>query len=757
METLAQKGQFFPSEYTSAERVENLFNDNSTIKTFDEFKMFSVKSLDHTFTNAASLKRVSLPDSLKSIGAEAFNGCVKLDTIRISREEVPTLAQDAFKDLPTDFRILVPKDLCKRYRENWPQYEDHINVDESNYSDSEWTVVTLDKPNTLAEKLGFEVNWDYRSMTSDRHNYIAGVRGDYSKIHKLKVKGPVSGSDFAIMRYLAGFCPWSNSRNVMGPLEAIDLYDADIKASDDLAAPDMFKVITQQGYSYIEKDNELPSYAFLQAYNLKSLILPKTCTKIYTRALQQCEALETLVLGDDLVDFDWSALDDDAMLTRLYILAKQKPAVTQDAWLIRQLHNNYNPTFDAFYVRPSLYDEYLNDRTYTVDLTRTNLISKGVFDDDDSFAAFAQHAAATQDDLAGVKDVKGWFDAHPGAKNLTPLRFTSVDTLSKATFSQLTQLESIALPKTLKGVDENVFQENTKLRYVDFLECEDAELMSRLRYGAQGHLGLNEERTLVYMPAVYDNIGETNVVISKGGKLQTEKYFLVDTLDYMVPYAFEATTIENSRRLAPSGKPYTMCLPYAISLPQNVKAYTLGSRDANTLVFEEATDLTLEAMRPYLVVVNDKDAEGKVEYVTLDSYKFGAAQPIPASTGIRMGQDDAPGYSIRGTLKAIGNAEAADLGAYILQSDGKWHPVSTANEKASILPFRAYLLPSARSNGARAISMSLFNADGTTAIDTIRTIDRDGTERLYDLSGRRIDGANAKGVVIKNGKKTIVK
>ena len=168
-------------------------------------------------------------------------------------------------------------------------------MDEQDYhSDSEWTVVTLDKPNTLAEKLGFEVNWDYRSMTSDKHNYIKGVRGDYSKIHKLKVNGPISGSDFAFMRYLAGFCPWSNSRNIMGRLEAIDLYDADIKASDDLAAPDMFKVITQQGDSYIHSDNELPSYAFLQAYNLKSLVLPKTCTKIYTRALQQCEALETL-------------------------------------------------------------------------------------------------------------------------------------------------------------------------------------------------------------------------------------------------------------------------------------------------------------------------------------------------------------------------------------------------------------------------------------------------------------------------------
>jgi hypothetical protein len=762
METLAQNGQFFPSEYLQKESIGNIFRGNDKIVSFKEFNLFTeVKELEPgAFFNCNNLKDISLPDSLERIARTTFSGCRRLDTIYISTEKVPELAEKAFADLPDDFRILVPKNLCKLYREKWAEYADHINVDEQNYSDNEWTVVTLDKPNTLAEKLGFEVNWDYRRMTvfSTKHNYINGVRGDYSKIHKLKVNGPISGSDFAFMRYLAGFCPWSNSRNAMGQLEAIDLYDADIKASDDLSAPDMFKVITHMGPSNVEADNELPSYAFLQAYNLKSLVLPKTCTKINTRALQQCEALETLVLGDDLVDFDWSALDDDVMLTRLYIMAKQKPEMTQDNWLVRQLYNNYNPTFDAFYVRPSLYNDYLSDRAYTHDLQRTNLISKGVFDDDDSFCAFARHAAATQDDLGGITDVKGWFDNYAAARNLTPLKYTAIDTLKAATMAPLTQLEQVALPKTLKDIEQNAFQKNTKLRYVDMLLSNDADLMNLLHNVVHSYLGLNEQMTLAYMPAEFGDIGETNVVVSKDGQLKAYEYSLIDSLDYMVPYAFEAISIKNSRKLAASQKPYSMCLPYAISLPQGSMAYKLSWRDANTLVFEEETSTTLEALHPYLVMVNgDNGAQGKENYLSLDSYKFEAPQPIPASTGIRIIQDDAPGYSIRGTLKGISNAEAADLGAYILQSDGKWHPVSTANAKASILPFRAYLLPSTHSNGARAVSMSLVNADGTTAIDTIRTIDADGTERYYDLNGRRIDSHTAKGVVIENGKKVIRK
>ena len=753
IDALTQKGQFFPSVYMTAETLEGIFNDNKDIVTFDEFKLFSVKSLEHTFTNASNLKRISLPDSLKSIGAEAFNGCSKLDTIRIACEQVPSLAWGTFEQLPSDFRILVPKDMCKRYREGWPQYEDHIYVDEQNYSDSEWTVVTLDKPNTLAEKLGFEVNWDYRRMTvfSTKHNYINGVRGDYSKIHKLKVNGPISGSDFAFMRYLAGFCPWSNSRNAMGQLEAIDLYDADIKASDDLSAPDMFKVITHMGPSNVEADNELPIYAFLQAYNLKSLVLPKTCTKINTRAMQQCEALETLVLGDDLVDFDWSALDDDVMLTRLYIMAKQKPEMTQDNWVVRQLYNNYNPTFDAFYVRPSLYNEYLNDPAYTKDLQRTNLISKGEFDDDDSFCAFAKHAAATKDDLAGVTSVEGWFDAHPGAKNLTPLKYTSVDSLSKATLAPLTLLEQMAMPAMLTAMEDKLFENNKKLRYVDFLQCKDDNLIHSLAYTGMEEMGLNREKTLLYMPASYGYTGEDNVVVAGADKMHAQKYYLQDSLDYMVPYSFEVEVINNDRKLEVSDIPYTVCLPYSTSVPRGAKAYKLSDRDGNKLVFTEEEN-EMVALHPYLLKVEGNNGV-YTGPVTLDAYGFGP-QTLPSNTDVRMQQDDAPGYSMRGTLNTITNAEAADLGAYILQSDGDWHPVSTSSQKASILPFRAYLLPSARSAMSR-IGMQL--GDNATGIDSYTTIDQDGTERTYDLQGREINARNAKGVVIINGRKVIKK
>ena len=231
-------------------------------------------------------------------------------------------------------------------------------------------------------------------------------------------------------------------------------------------------------------------------------------------------------------------------------------------------------------------------------------------------------------------------------------------------------------------------------------------------------------------------VGDTTSVMN------CANYRLIDGQDYDVPYKFNAAKVENTRTLAKSEVPYTICLPYSMQIPNGARAYKLSGRSTNELIFTQTTN-TLEALQPYLIWADQSDA----------SLNTGTAE-IPASGGMTYGrQHDAPGFSMRGTLYGISNAEAADLGAYTLQQDGKWHPVmadSEAHRAASILPFRAYLLQN-RGAGTRSIGMSL---EGTTGIEQLRTIDSDGTERIYDLNGRRLSDPT-KGINIINGKKVI--
>ena len=753
IDAMTAKGHFFPGEYLKWDNVENVFNGNNDICHFDDFSRFGhVKKIDAAFSMMEQLRSISLPNSLQEIGREAFTGCIRLDTIRVQCDSVPRMAEDALRWLPADFKILVPKQLCKLYRTKWAQYADHISPNGNFYAMEDTIMVVHTKEmNTLAKELGLTVTYDshHAKAKNGRHvTFITNVKGDYTELRKLKVIGPISGADLCLLRHLAGFCPWANTRNYYGQLEYLDLYDAELKTSEYEAASDMFWSPRRMGDSYVSADNVLPPYAFLQAYALKTLILPRTLTKVESRALQECESLETLVIGDDMTDFNWSSLDDCVSMTRLYILARKKPALDMDNWLWRNLCNNYHPTFDAFYVRPSLYQEYLKDDAYTgLTWQRTNNISKGAFDDDESFAAFAAHAAATPDDLAQVNAVEGWFTNHTTISDLTPLKYTAIDSLSKATVAPLTQLEAIALPKSLTAIEDGAFAAAANLRYVDMLACDTTMVVSRLRDGGLKQAGIDLDKTLVYVPQQYGATDETNVVWGSEGSLQASTFRLVDGRDYCVPYTFTTQRVTNSRQVAKSAKPYTVCLPYLATVAGGARLYALSERSGSTLMFTE-TYGQADPMVPYLLLA-DKGS------VSLDSDQ---PQTIKASAGISAGQADVEGFTLRGTLKAIDNNTAAQMGAYILQSDGQWHPVESktdAEKQAEVLPFRAYLLPSAH-HARSAVGMTLVNTDGTTAITTLRTIDRDGTERLYDLNGRRI-GSGQRGVIIRNGEKIIKK
>ena len=768
MWTLASKGHFFPSVYLGLESVEGIFSNNSSLTDLDEFYLFqNVKHLEDTFTDMNKLETITLPSSIESISATAFTNCSKLKTIHVSSMEVkaadenadpespeaqtqyilPTLAEDAFSTLPEDFQILVPKQYCKLYRERWAQYADHINPDNTSHANEEIVTVTLTEPNTLAEKLGLTAT----TKTTTGSTFVNGLKGDYSSIYKLKVIGPISGGDLDVMRYLAGYCPWASTRNYAGRLEYIDLYDANLVESN-IGVVGYYKASTsfylaENFQLFYVDNNELPKHAFLRAYNLKTLILPRTCTVVRERALQECEGLETLVLGDDMATFNWNALDDDAMLTRMYILAENKVKLTTEWAIWRWLCNNYNPTFDAFYVRPSLYNDYINDAAYTgSSWQRTNNVSKGVFEDDESFAVFASHAAATIDDLTQVYSVNGWFDKHTGAKDLTPLGFTAIDELRATDVQKLTQLEKITLPVTLTTIEDNVFSQSPNLHYVDMMMVNNV-LSADLKQRDLTDLGIDTQKTLVYVPQEYGETTEPNVVWVDGVSLQASHYNLYADWDYSVPYAFKTQSATFSRKFT-KNVPTIVCLPYKQNVPAGVQAYRLNDRDGYTLVFNKVSS-HLSPLTPYLIIASEDNVQFQMPDET----------DVPAVGGSTFSNDvNVTGLTLRGTLQGISNATAAELGANVVNAELSWQPVSSSDATQQILPFTGYLLTGDNSS---VFSTRFEEAGITTDIDDASSLKEKGereNEEWYTLDGRKLSRMPAKsGIYIKNGEKVVIR
>lgn len=243
MVTLADHGEFFPSVYMSKENLGGIFH-YSNIENFDDFALFNkVKVLDNTFFGNYELQRITLQASVTKICRAAFNNCLRLDTITMTSDSVPELELHAFEYLPKDFRIIVPRHVVKVYREKWAEYADHIYPEDAYQGNDTIITITLEKPNTLAEKLGLTPSWDTHTMKMDSGTpvwFITALEGLTSHIRRLKVNGPISGSDLAVLRHLSGYTPWGDCRNYMASLEYIDLYDANLVKSYHDAASDMY-------------------------------------------------------------------------------------------------------------------------------------------------------------------------------------------------------------------------------------------------------------------------------------------------------------------------------------------------------------------------------------------------------------------------------------------------------------------------------------------------------------------------------------
>jgi hypothetical protein len=212
-----------------------------------------------------------------------------------------------------------------------------------------------------------------------------------------------------------------------------------------------------------------------------------------------------------------------------------------------------------------------------------------------------------------------------------------------------------------------------------------------------------------------------------------------------------------------------------------LKAYQLKYvKDNLHFIFVEVPQ-QLKAGEPYFIVVNGGGFMLTNDQKTKISTQLHPQTVTDYNTGATVGQ-------FKGVLSFLSNEEAIADHAYIIQLSGNWHRIANQTalqRKARVWPFRTYF---SRSDGfvrnryytnyqsAASQARQRVADDGITDFPTdayasdydfeveddptgirpvIHTIDLDGTEHLYDLSGRPLNGKPTKGAYIKNGKKYI--
>lgn len=175
----------------------------------------------------------------------------------------------------------------------------------------------------------------------------------------------------------------------------------------------------------------------------------------------------------------------------------------------------------------------------------------------------------------------------------------------------------------------------------------------------------------------------------------------------------------------------TFYAPFAVTLPNEVKAYTCGALDdGSTLVLTPVAGGEIPA-KTAVIVESTKETE------TSQDFSNFVEELEDGNTGL---------------LHGVATGGKAPVGSYVLQTQEgkgqKFYQVTTDNLQVSAN--RCYLqLPA--SSGVKAIS---FPSD-PTAIDGVKEL-LSGKAEIYDLEGRRLP-ALQKGINIVGGKKVMVK
>ena len=390
------------------------------------------------FYNCAMLDDVVIPESVTEIGEKAFSKCSNLKNLTFSSDSPAALGTDVFADMPEDYIIYVPAEKVDTYKEAWPQYADHIQSVSEKHSGI-WEV-TLTEPGTLAEELGLTITGSDPLV----------VDGNYNKYDKLKVSGPVNGTDIGVIRFMAGRDVNNCDETHAGNLKYLDLYDADIKAGGE--------DYNQDGSNdRITEDNCIDTYMFWELDKLETLILPKSATKIKNHAFNNCDALSRLVIGDNTKSIGEKVTHDSPRLKEVILLGDEAPATDANAW-------SEDTPIGVFYAPNSIRKHISGSRVY---YTCGDSIGSA-FEDDALLHALAKKRIYTIDDLTTLKSAENLINGNTEVKKFNELIMAvEVTELGDNSLSGCTNLEEVMLPLKVKSISAGAFNGCSSLMKVN--------------------------------------------------------------------------------------------------------------------------------------------------------------------------------------------------------------------------------------------------------------------------------------------------
>lgn len=310
--------------------------------------------------------------------------------------------------------------------------------------------------------------------------------------------------------------------------------------------------------------------------------------------------------------------------------------------------------------------------------------------------------------------------------------FYGCNTLKSLVFGQLNTSNVMSMV--------NIFKECKVLKLVDLSRATGNKISDMI-----GTLP-NGVSPVIFVPSGTTLEDRKNVISGDGGTCENLEIDAYSLASLSFPYSFTAKTITFSRKFE-AGQPHTLYLPFAIDAKRYGTFYTFnGYGETNqTVVFGKITADMTTANTPYLFVPNENTANSN--QIVID----GGNIDVKATTEVEVTEQT---ENLIGVYKKHTFDDTNKANCYGWADD----KFMRAGSGASVGACRAYLkLPAESVIGNAPASLSIQLGDGTTGISAVKGgADSDADAPMYNLQGQRVD-KSYRGVVIKNGKKMIIK
>lgn len=325
-------------------------------------------------------------------------------------------------------------------------------------------------------------------------------------------------------------------------------------------------------------------------------------------------------------------------------------------------------------------------------------------------------------------------------------------------------ITSVTLPETITEIANGAFSEAADLRWIDATAMEDYTPTSLTRE-FDGPFNGVPKQTLVFLNGT-NVTGENYVYQVSAGVFNCDEFKVYDDMtgiqvfdneDYdwffANPYQFTANSITNTRKMT-AGQYYTLCLPYELTLPTSLKAYTLDASSATLLGFKEVTG-TLAAYTPYIVLPKNTG-----NLLNVSTGGTVAKSTYTEETEARTLNAHAGGnYSLVGSMDYFWANPTTGGDIYIMQSGNEWQKLPTGTNgypNACVLPMRAYIQAATGTSGGARLFSKFVDKDGSTTSISNLQIDADDN-KVFDLQGRRVTNPQRGNIYIINGRKMMYK